>query len=141
MMLTPSHRQSVLTITIFALIIALVLSACDDPEDTVNSDNQRDMSDDMVGAMPSLDATSIEDRVDLGAQDMDRTDAGMTVTRPRFDPRGVNFFDTPWPSDARLTAQGTPDLSLFPTTYESFVKILNEIEASVVAMVDETLKL
>jgi hypothetical protein len=31
-----------------------------------------------------------------------------------FDPQGQGFWRTPWPTDARLTAAGTPDLSDFP---------------------------
>ena len=32
----------------------------------------------------------------------------------RFDPEGDGFYRTPWPSDARLTAAGTPDMTGFP---------------------------
>ena len=124
---THHHRQTTRAVIILTLMIATMLSACDDTGEVVDSERQQDMGDTAY----SLDATSIEDQEDLGAPDMARPDAGVIITRPRFDPRGVKFFDTPWPSDARLTDQGTPDLSLFPTTYESFVKILNEVEARV----------
>ena len=32
----------------------------------------------------------------------------------RFDPDGEGFYRIPWPSDARLTAAGTPDMTGFP---------------------------
>jgi hypothetical protein len=70
--------------------------------------------------------------MDLGSADMGQVDAGIIVTQPRFNPRGADFYDTPWPSNARLTDKGTPDLSAFPTTYASFVRIIDEIEERVV---------
>lgn len=33
---------------------------------------------------------------------------------PVFDPEGAGFFDTPFPSDARRTAEGAPDWTSFP---------------------------
>ncbi|MFK7986894.1 MAG: alpha/beta hydrolase family protein, partial [Sandaracinaceae bacterium] len=38
----------------------------------------------------------------------------VTIVSFRFDPDGEGFYRMPWPSDARLTADGTPDLSDFP---------------------------
>jgi len=35
---------------------------------------------------------------------------------------GTNFYDAPWPSDARLTADGTVDLSNFPNTDVPFIQ-------------------
>ena len=31
-----------------------------------------------------------------------------------YDPDGAGFWSTPWPSDTRLTAEGTVDLTGFP---------------------------
>jgi len=36
-----------------------------------------------------------------------------------YDPSGDGMFDTPWPSDARLDPDGTPDVSAFPNPTES----------------------
>ncbi len=58
-------------------------------------------------------------------------DAGPPAARPRFDPTGAGFYDTPWPSDARLTEAGTPDLSTFPVRGASLPRILREIEGRV----------
>lgn len=35
-------------------------------------------------------------------------------TKAAFDLAGADFFDAPYPSDLRLTAEGTPDLAKFP---------------------------
>ncbi len=58
-------------------------------------------------------------------------DAGPPQRRARFEPMGAGFFDTPWPSDARLTAEGTPDLAGFPGERASFQAIRDELQAHV----------
>lgn len=37
-----------------------------------------------------------------------------TAPKALFDPDGAGFYDTPWPSNARVTARGTPDWTSFP---------------------------
>ncbi len=69
--------------------------------------------------------------IDARLPDMEVSDAEPPGLRPRFDPAGDGFYDTPWPSDARLTAAGTPDLSLFPAQGAAFLAIVEEIEAHV----------
>src|SRR5688500_4897202 len=39
-------------------------------------------------------------------------------TNTVFDPAGTGFFDTPWPSDARLDADGTLALGSFPNEFD-----------------------
>lgn len=39
----------------------------------------------------------------------------------RFNLQGSDFFDTPWPSNHRLTPEGAPDLSNFPRADHPFV--------------------
>ncbi len=49
------------------------------------------------------------------------------IIRVRFDPGAEGFYRMPWPSDARLTPDGTPDLEDFPgrdTVVDSFVEEL-----------------
>jgi len=43
-------------------------------------------------------------------------DPSQEPLRPRYAPEGLGFFDTPWPSDLRLTADGHVDLVGFPSS-------------------------
>lgn len=54
-----------------------------------------------------------------------------TVLEVEFDPNGSSFWSTPWPSDARLTAEGTPDMSGFPARRRQLDVTLTEIEGHV----------
>ena len=60
-------------------------------------------------------------------------DAGVDPSQigVRFDPNGVGFYRLPWPSDARLTPRGTPDLSDFPDRRRLLDTTAAEIEANV----------
>lgn len=42
------------------------------------------------------------------------SEGGIPGPLPVYDPAGADFLSTPWPSDARRTADGRPDLSSFP---------------------------
>ena len=110
------------------LIVALASAACDDSKTTVNSDQTSGVDDAtaMSDATSSLDLDSSmggsQTSMDLGSADMGQVDAGIIVTQPRFNPRGADFYDTPWPSDARLTDKGTPDLSVLSDLSFTFLR-------------------
>jgi hypothetical protein len=86
----------------------------------------------------ALDAAVADAAFDLGQPDEGLVadlgpapDQGPAFVRPRFEPAGAGFYDLPWPSDARLTAAGTPDLSAFPTDRASFLKVIDEVQGAV----------
>ncbi|MCC6873211.1 MAG: hypothetical protein IT378_02790 [Sandaracinaceae bacterium] len=60
-------------------------------------------------------------------------DAATDPTRiiVRFDPAATDFYRLPWPSDARLTADGTPDMTGFPARRGQMDETLDEIERAV----------
>lgn len=60
-------------------------------------------------------------------------DAGSdpSLVEIRFDPDATDFYRMPWPSDARLRADGTPDLSDFPARRRFLDSTLAEIERTV----------
>ncbi|MCZ7681338.1 MAG: hypothetical protein M5U28_22125 [Sandaracinaceae bacterium] len=67
----------------------------------------------------------------------DPTDAGAdaevmdpSVIYVRYEPEGAGFYRTPWPSDARLTAEGTPDMTGFGRS-RTLRQATAEIEARV----------
>lgn len=67
----------------------------------------------------------------------DASDAAMDapldpdLVHVRYEPEGEGFYRFPWPSDARLTANGTPDLADFPNRRALLDESLAEIETHV----------
>ncbi|MCA9606171.1 MAG: hypothetical protein KC619_11280, partial [Myxococcales bacterium] len=51
-----------------------------------------------------------------------------TMVEVRFDPEGSGFWRMPWPSDARLTADGTPDMRDFPGRRRFVDSALGQVE-------------
>lgn len=129
----------------FALpcLLLVALNACDDgasadapPDDaTARDDAARG---DLGGAGGAPADGAVEDALAGDAAPADAAlgdaapDAGPPISRPRFDPGGEGFYATPWPSDARLTAAGTPDLAGFAGSSGSFVRIRDEIQQHIV---------
>ena len=116
----------------FVLCGGVILGAigCDETRPKARYDSIIDQGDDSVDDLSGLDGLS--PRADLGgASDMGEVDVGPPRLRPRFKLEGGGFYDTPWPSDARRTPEGTPELSDFPTNYGPFLRILNTIEERV----------
>lgn len=70
-------------------------------------------STDTSGTSGTLEDTSTSSGADV-LPDADVTPPDPNAIQITFDPAGEGFFRTPWPSDARLTATGTPDLHDFP---------------------------
>jgi len=65
------------------------------------------------------------------------TDPSLVVIR--YAPEGDDFYRMPWPSDARTTADGHPDLSDFPTRRRGQLdETLAEIERSVAGFANMT---
>lgn len=68
---------------------------------------------------------------------VDASDAAMdapldpNLVHVRFEPDAEGFYRFPWPSDARLNANGTPDLSDFPNRRRLLDTSLAEIERHV----------
>ncbi len=66
--------------------------------------------------------------LDLGDAGADAVEVEYTPVGVRFDPAGESFYAMPWPSDARLTADGFVDLSDFPagsaTLFRDYVKAI-----------------
>lgn len=79
---------------------------------------------------PSTDAQVIDTEL-TSPPDMMTEVNDPTILRVRFNPNGEDFYDTPWPSDARLTPRGTPDLNSFPTNHEPFLRVIHELEERV----------
>ncbi|MCB9508356.1 MAG: hypothetical protein H6698_07150 [Myxococcales bacterium] len=65
------------------------------------------------GGGDTVDAADVAD-VAVDVQDADVDPFDPAFIRARFDLDGADFFASPWPSDARLHDDGTPDLSNFP---------------------------
>lgn len=82
------------------------------------------------GATPG-DAGPADAGGDTGADAM--PDAGPPALRPRFAPSltDADFYAAPWPSDARLTEQGTPALGAFPLSTPTLRRLVSEIEERV----------
>ncbi len=78
-------------------------------------------------ALTACTDAPLEAPFDGGAADawIDPTTIGV-----RFDPEGTSFYRMPWPSDARTTADGAPELSDFSTSPALDAPIA-EIEAAV----------
>ncbi len=112
---------------LWAALACAVWVGCDDDADADPNDGGveagTDASDDGV-----TDATTADAKAEVDGA----PDAAPEITQPRFDPDGTDFYDTPWPSDARLTELGTPDLSLFPATGSAFLRIIDEIQDQIV---------
>ena len=111
-----------------ALVAAALAVGCDDdgPASDLSDAGVEAGTDGAPG--PTTDAAV----PDAGPPTDAAPDGAPPVTQPRFDPEGTDFYDTPWPSDARLTVSGTPDLSLFPASGAAFLRIIEEIEGHVV---------
>ncbi|MCC7539415.1 MAG: hypothetical protein IT379_24535 [Deltaproteobacteria bacterium] len=117
-----------------SLLIALPLVACevdvtveDDGGTTTPDATPRD-----AGTDGRLDARSDAEVADAPADlGRDTGPVDPTLVVVRFDPDGEGFYRMPWPSDARLTAQGTPELDDFPGRRRFFESTLAEIEANV----------
>jgi hypothetical protein len=54
-----------------------------------------------------------------------------TLVVVRYEPDGEGFYRMPWPSDARLTDRGTPDLRDFPQRRGLLDATLSEVERAV----------
>src|SRR5262249_44728839 len=90
--------------------LAFALLACSSPPPAPDPDG---------GVMPDAFTPPPEDGGDL------------SVIHVRFDPSSMGFYRMPWPSDSRLTPEGTPDLSDFPNHGLPLAKTINEIETHV----------
>ncbi len=108
-------------LAVCALLAGAALAACDDGTPTTAV---------TVDAVVDRDA---EPPADLGPVADVAPDAGPPALVPRFDPaaQADDFYATPWPSDARLTAAGTPDLSGFTVDRPTLARIVEEIETRV----------
>ncbi|MCB9542784.1 MAG: hypothetical protein H6703_10085 [Myxococcales bacterium] len=131
-------RPARLRLALVCVTLALALAACHEDRETLSyidaaaadalppdgaGDAIADMASDAITDMTPDAITP----ADLGP------DAAVVspVLRPRFDPAGRGFFSTPWPSDARLTARGTPRLSDFPLGGPTLLRAVAEIEGRV----------
>ncbi len=109
-----------------ALLLAL---GCDDPQSTVTDAAPPDAAADRGPADAGDAGVEAPPDADTGPP----PDMGPPALDPRFDPavEGEDFYATPWPSDARLTAAGTPDLSAFPSDRAALDRIISEIEGRI----------
>lgn len=104
----------------WALVVGLFLAGCDDgssPSGGVELD---------AGAMDAM----VDAAPDLGVDAAPMPDAGAAFVQPRFERAGDDFYDTPWPSDARLTPEGAPDLSGFPAVGPTFARLIADVHAN-----------
>ena len=93
------------------LLLLAGLAACSSSSAVATGGND-------AGHHPTMDAGVHRDGAVDGKGDAKEaaSDAAVACTQPMMDFTGSGgFFDSPFPSDARLTAAGTPDLSNFPT--------------------------
>ena len=63
--------------------------------------------------------------------ELDSSVPSFNKVRVRFEWQGDDFYRMPWPSDARLTAQGTPDLSDFPGDTPTLTSIREYLQNSI----------
>lgn len=94
-----------------SLVCSVMLTGC--------PDNAVEDKQDTSSMMDTETADSTVADGDVGGSDGDvgGDDAGGVdplKLQVRFDPEASGFYRVPWPSDARLTEQGSPDLSDFP---------------------------
>ena len=97
--------------TTLSALTALTLFACSGPGEENNE--------------PEPDAG------EAGDARADAPDAGEegTVITPRFEPDGEGFYRTPWPSDSRLSDDGTVDLRDFPGATGLIIRVFrSELE-------------
>ncbi len=124
--------------------LCALLAACDDdtqsdPPDAIvdarpgdASDADRGLDPDPDDGVPPDPDAALDGGLDGGLDPDAAPDAGPLPYLPvRFDPEGAGFFRTPWPSDARLTPQGTPALDGLPGGGPTLVRAIEEIEAHV----------
>lgn len=113
------------------LALALVaLSACDDESLLGAADagqEVEDASDERDSGEP--DVSEVLDISEDGEADVPEVDP--TVIRLRYEPEGDGFYRVPWPSDGRLTAEGTPSLDDYPGRDVFVDRFLDEISRSV----------
>lgn len=106
-----------------ACLAILAASACLPLEDALDGASA-------IG--PDLDVggdTQVGTAVDTDVLDVDvEADTGPAGPRlhPRFDSNVDDFFATPWPSDARVLEDGSPDLGLFPGADEGLMRTFRE---------------
>lgn len=80
---------------------------------------------------------AVVDPPDVDPADADVSDAALPdaepALSPRFDPaaEGEDFYATPWPADARLGPDGTPDLSAFTADRSALQRVIAEIEGRI----------
>lgn len=100
--------------------------AASDPDVDFDADDEGgappdDLGDVPADAPPELDTDTDEtfdagDVGDLGDGDVDLVEpCPEDAVCVRYDLRARDFFASPWPSDHRVHADGTPDLSTFPS--------------------------
>ena len=86
-----------------------------------------------TGAADDSGAPEDTSSPDTGAADTDTPDTpeDPNQIRVRFEPSGAGFHSTPWPSDARVTEEGTPYLGDFPGQDTLLKVYMDAIERSV----------
>ena len=130
--LAPTMSKASLSKHTYALVLllsCLLISAagCDDDGGEATSSDTLTAPDTTDGDASSGDTTT-GDASDVA--DVVTTDPNIFYVN--YDPEGDGFYRFPWPSDARLTALGTPDLSDFPNIENPLLESYqNEIEARV----------
>lgn len=133
----PCRSSSLLAL---AAVLGLAALGCqdEDPPETRGDEGAADgmLTDQAVGPITDAMSDASSDATDDAMTDAagDRGPDASTespVLRIRFDPDGTGFYRTPWPSDARLTSIGTPELNDFPLGGPMLLRAVAEIEARV----------
>lgn len=117
--------------SIAVMSFALMIGCDDRPERAQDIHNE-----DQSVVSTEMDFAFIADQEIMIPTDMNLlSDEGVSLReglfRPRFTLGDEDFYAKPWPSDARLSSEGTPVLSDFPTSYQPFRRILGTIENQV----------
>ncbi len=111
-----------------ALASLLLLGACSDSiadesdaeglTDVADADDVADVAEDTVPDTAPADTDAEPTDADT---DTDTEDLFGRPLHPRFEIGSQDFLGTPWPSDARLLEDGSPDLSTFPGADEGLM--------------------
>lgn len=75
-----------------------------------------------IDAPSSIDAGPEQDALVVDASRVDAGPPTAIFVAPRDGEEPSGFFDLPWPSDARLTPNGTPDLAGFPGSSRGLIR-------------------
>ena len=126
------HSFFVVIRSFFIVLVftCILVSGCDsrDDQEPQTDTIQRD-------PYQSIDQTPVSMLNDQGgvlvSNDMMQVAMDFQRIRLNFTWEGDDFYRMPWPSDARLTAQGHADLSDFPSVSPVMDKIKNYIQSSI----------